>query len=87
MEQDEQLGSREVEGYSFCWEHCVHEYVGKAHEVCFECGHVYRYWWSLKLAYYKAIRSFSDNPGRFECITRTLQKKEIYFCQECLHDF
>lgn len=69
---------------SFCHIHeKQEELASEPYQVCFECGHVYNTAEELVAAYNEAVRvNFgADNPPP------PREAHEIFFCQECLHDF
>lgn len=59
----------------------------KAWQYCYECGQEYPTARSLRKAYREQQRQLDwsawDNLWR--CLT--IRAKQIYFCQECTHDF
>jgi hypothetical protein len=83
-----------------CFFHDVDEDPIGAHIVCFECGHVYRTAGQLRRDY---RRGYWDTTGRGAKLfgekgfgpslaarlwrMLTVRAKDIFFCQECTHDF
>ena len=82
-----------------CFWHEVDEPVEGSYIQCFECGHVYRTAGQLRRAYRQEYWRIT-NPANpfglkgFEVSLRarlwrilTVRVADIYFCQECTHDF
>lgn len=72
-----------------CHSHMVDE-EGIGYIFCGECGHVYRTAGQLRRAYRRGVmqgRRYGI-PLRL-CLWRalTVRAKQIFFCQECIHDF
>lgn len=79
---------------SFCFAHYVVEPIpGDVYQVCFECKHVYPTARSLVDAYNREIDHIEliplvDFPPDEPLEPKTVEQvDEIWFCQECLHDF
>jgi hypothetical protein len=79
---------------SFCYCHYVAEPIpGDVHRICGECFHVYPTAQSLVDAYNREINHIEliplvDFPPDEPMTPKTLEQvDEIWFCQECLHDF
>lgn len=77
---------------SHCWCHHVNEPIpADVYQVCFECGHVYATAADLLAAYERETKRlqesdfFPDFPD--EKAKRPSSADEIFFCQECIHDF
>lgn len=63
-----------------CWFHHADENPDGAFIVCGECWHVYRTAADLEVAYERAIAEMGLPPHYKDAA-------DIFFCQECIHDF
>ena len=73
-----------------CWSHNVYEVLKQgAYQVCFECKHVYMTAEDLEKAYTRVVREMNLDCARTgeAPIPEHKPASEIYFCQECVHDF
>jgi hypothetical protein len=81
--------------HSYCFCHYRFEEIpaGGAFIICFECGHVYATAQDLVDAWNREVDRMNADPlpeSKFEgpIPRRTLETVgEIFFCQECIHDF
>lgn len=83
---------------SHCYIHDVDEEVPDTYyQVCFECGHVYATKADLEQRYYEELLKLRSDQERRELLETGKTKLRapvaresagnIFFCQECLHDF
>lgn len=90
--------SSEPKTTSCCWSHYEIEPLGlDPYRVCFECGHVYQSPADLVAAYNAVVSDKIENPPPIPPGVdwewspprpKTIDDApEIFFCQECLHDF
>lgn len=75
-----------------CYSCGVDERVENAYIYCYECGHVYRTAGALRRAYrreYWRMSGVFDPVPVWRRVWRvlTVRVKDIFFCQECIHDF
>lgn len=73
----------------YCFIHDVFEVLKPdVYKVCYECKHVYNTPQDLEAAYTRVVRELNENV---EADLRELPEHkpadQIYFCQECIHDF
>ena len=73
-----------------CIIHNVFEVMGpETYRVCFECKHVYSTPADLEAAWTRTVREINQSAAEHNAplISEHRSADEIYFCQECIHDF
>lgn len=63
------------------------EMVTEPYQVCFECGHVYNNPADLVTAYERTVAEMIKLDKEGGPFMPKKEAHEIFFCQECLHDF
>lgn len=63
------------------------EMTAEPYQVCFECGHVYNTSEELVAAYEQTVQEMIKLDNEGGPFMPKKEAHEIFFCQECLHDF